>query len=196
MKLPTRTKVQRISRSIGFLAVVVLTGLSQSPHARADSMLLATTDMVAGSAADTFSFNAPSSGTVTAQLTSVPWPVPLSSLSFSATDASNVLASWSGTPSASSAPYVDTFQVGSGTYYAHVNAAATGSLDLGLYSLLLTFKPSAVPLPASDWTLLGGVFVLFGLVRAISLFAPFSAFKLLRGAGSVRLNGDTAALSS
>jgi hypothetical protein len=158
-------------------------------------MLLATTDLVAGSAADTFSFTTPSSGTVTAQLTSLPWPVPLASLTFSATDASSVLASWSGTPSSSSAPYVETFQVGSGTYYAHVNAAATGSLDLGLYSLLLTFKPSAVPLPASDWTLLAGVLALFGLARVVSLLGPFRAFKLLKGSDAAGLAGP-AALSS
>ena len=49
-------------------------------------------------------------------------------------------------------------------------ATATGSLDLGLYSMLLTFTPSSsptVPLPASGWMLLTGMFVLAGLARAM-----------------------------
>ena len=48
--------------------------------------------------------------------------------------------------------------------------------------MLLTFKPSALPIPASDWILLAGVFVLFGLVRVWSVFTRFSTFKLLKGA--------------
>jgi hypothetical protein len=37
---------------------------------------------------------------------------------------------------------------------------------LGLYSVLMTFAP-AVPLPASGWMLLTGMFVLAGLLRAV-----------------------------
>ena len=164
---------------VGVLALASLLCVARVPLAHADTMLLATTDLVAGTSADTFSFDAPSAGSVTAELTSVPWPVPLGALNFSATNASNVLASWSGSPSTMSTPFVDTFQVGSGTYFAHVTATAAGSLDLGLYSLMLSFKPAAVPLPASDWTLLLGALALFGLARVVSTLTPFGTFKTL-----------------
>lgn len=114
---------------------------------------------------------------MTAQLTGLDWPVPLSSLSFSATTATETLDSWSSSnPSPHaldasgtglSTPFVDTFQVGAGTYFAHVMATAGGSLDLGLYSLMLTFTPSAVPLPAAVSMLLLGLLVLFALKRTL-----------------------------
>jgi hypothetical protein len=62
-----------------------------------------------------------------------------------------------------STPYVETFQVGAGTYFAHVVATAGGDLNLGLYSLMLTFTPSAVPLPTAAGLLLIGLLVLFAL---------------------------------
>jgi len=158
--------------------LVMLTTLGLSPSAHADTLLMASTNLVAGSSATTYSFNAPSAGTVTAQLTSLPWPVPLSSLSFSATSASNTLS----TASVTSGSQVETFQVGSGTYFAHVMATAGGSLDLGLYSLMLTFSPSAVPLPTAGGLLLIGLLVLFGLRRTIGDFAPLAASKALTSA--------------
>jgi hypothetical protein len=146
-------------------ALVVLT-VGRSPVAHADSLLLASTNLVTGTSAATFSFNAPGSGTVTAQISSLPWPVPLSALSFSATTASSTLSSWS-TSSAMSGPQIETFQVGAGTYFAHVMATAGGTLDLGLYSLVLSFSPSAVPLPAAGGMLLIGLLVLFALRRTM-----------------------------
>jgi hypothetical protein len=152
-------------RSVGWLSTLGLVCLVSSPLTRADTMLLATTDLVSGSSAATFSFNAPGNGTVSAQIASVPWPVPLSQLSFDASTATNTLASWSGP--ATTTPQVESFQVGAGTYYAHVAATAAGSLDIGLYSLLLTFTPSAVPLPAAGGLLAIGCLVLFGLLRTM-----------------------------
>ena len=162
---------------VAMIATALAWCLAHAPLAHADTLLLATTDLVTGTAAQTFSFTAPSSGTVTAEISSIPWPAPLGSLSFSASDASNVLSSWSGTSSTMAAPETASFQVGSGTYFAHVSASAAGSLDLGLYSLMLSFKPAAVPLPASDWTLLIGALALFGLARVVSTFTPLENFK-------------------
>lgn len=162
---------------LGPLAVmlVMLTTLGHSTPAHADTLLLASTNLVYGTSAATYSFDAPSAGTVTAQLTSLPWPVPLSSLSFSTSTASNTLSSWDAT----SAPQVETFQVGTGTYFAHVMATAGGSLNLGLYSLMLTFSPSAVPLPTAGGMLLIGLLVLFGLRRTIGDFAPLASSNAL-----------------
>jgi hypothetical protein len=143
-------------------ALTVLTVAGHSPAAHADTMLLASTNLVTGTSAATYSFNTPGSGMVTAQISSMPWPVPLSSLSFSTSTASGTLSSWS-TTDAMSGPQIEKFQVGAGTYFAHVMATAGGSLDLGLYSLLVTFTPSAVPLPAAGGMLLIGLMVLFAL---------------------------------
>jgi hypothetical protein len=159
------TNGAKLITRIGLLAVLVTLSFARSPLAYADTMLKAATTLVSGTSADSYSFVAPSSGTVTAEISSVPWPVPLSALSFSATTASNLLpgSSWSSTGPVS-APQFETFQVGAGTYFAHVMATAgAGPLDLGLYSLLVTFTPSAVPLPAAAGMLLFGLLVLFGL---------------------------------
>jgi hypothetical protein len=165
----TRCRVSRAGPLAAVLAVLMV--VVHSPAAHADALLLASTNLVTGSSAATFSFNAPGSGTVTAQISSMPWPVPLSALSFSATTATNTLSSWS-TTGAMAAPQIESFQVGAGTYFAHVMATAGGSLDLGLYSLMLTFSPSAVPLPAAGGMLLIGLLVLFALRRTINPTGP------------------------
>lgn len=178
MKKWTKTMNGLPMARLGLAAVLVALSLGRSPLAQADNLLLATTDLVYGSSAATFSFDAPGSGTVTAQISSVPWPVPLSALSFSATTATDTLSSWSAS-SPSSAPQIETFQVGAGTYFAHVMATAAGSLDLGLYSLMLTFTPSAVPLPTAAGMLLIGLLVLFGLRRTLRDLGPFESSKAL-----------------
>lgn len=160
------TKTTQRSLKLALLASVALAGLSLAPHAQAESILLAQTTLVSGTVSTVDSFTAPTAGTVTVNLQSLNWPAPLSALSFSATSASQVLASWNGTGLTSD---IATFSVSSGTYFAHIMATAAqgaqGPLDLGLYSVLLTFTP--VPLPASGWMLLTGMFVLAGLARVI-----------------------------
>ena len=129
--------------------------------AQASTVLIADTTLVSGSETAILSFEAPGPGTVSVQLTNLDWPQALSSLSFMATTANQVLSSWSGASSSS-------FQVtGSGTYFADVTAVAGGSLDLGAYSLSLTFTPAAapVPLPSSGALLLGALAAIIGLIR-------------------------------
>jgi hypothetical protein len=151
-------------------ATIALTALCQtwSLNAQADTLVKAATVMVYGSASDTYSIEAPSAGTITAQVTSVPWPTPLAALSFNLTSATEVLSSVEDSTRqalalSDSQPQIETYQVGAGTYFAHVMATAGGSLDLGLYSVLLTFAPSAVPLPTAAGLLLIGLLALFGL---------------------------------
>ena len=161
----------RPSLKLGLLAPLALSCLAMAPHARADSILLAQTTLVSGSQSTVDSFSTPGAGTVTVDLQSLSWPSALSALSFSATSASQVLASMNATGLIGD---VATFNVGTaGTYYAHILAAAGGSLDLGIYSLNMSFSPtgtSTVALPASGWLLLTGMFVLAGLVRAMRPF--------------------------
>ncbi|HEY6927481.1 MAG TPA: VPLPA-CTERM sorting domain-containing protein [Steroidobacteraceae bacterium] len=159
---------QRTSLKLALVAPLALAALAAAPHARADNILLAQTTLVTGTVSTVDSFTAPSAGTVTVNLQSLNWPASLNALSFSATSSNQVLASWSGTGLASD---VATFDVAAGTYFTHIIATAGGMLDMGLYSMMLTFTPSGspppVPLPASGWMLLTGVFVLAGLARAM-----------------------------
>jgi hypothetical protein len=165
--MKTKTS-KRTSLKVALVAPLALATLAVAPHARAESILLAQTTLVNGTESTVDSFTAPSAGTVTVNLQSLNWPASLNALSFSATSASQVLASWNGTGLASD---VATFDVTAGTYFTHILATAGGVLDMGLYSVMLTFTPSGspppVPLPASGWMLLTGIFVLAGLVRAV-----------------------------
>jgi hypothetical protein len=158
----------RPSLKLGLLAPLALGCLAMAPHARADSILLAQTTLVSGSQSTVDSFTTPGAGTVTVDLQSLDWPTSLNALSFSATSANQVLASLNATGLTGD---VATFNVGSaGTYYAHILATAGGALDLGIYSLNMSFSPTGTPtvgLPASGWMLLTGMFVLAGLVRAM-----------------------------
>jgi hypothetical protein len=160
------TQLARLVPRAGFLACLAVLSLGSASNAFADMVLLADTSMVRGSNASAdFSFVAPGSGTVTATLMNQSWgPVqPLSNLSFMANTGTNVLSSWQATVPSTT----ESFQVGAGTYFAHIMASATGTLDIGVYSLNLSFVPSAVPLPASVMMLLFGLIALYGLSRVL-----------------------------
>ena len=153
-----------VSRTGGFVGLLCIMCAAQ---ARADMLLLSNTTLVSGSQSAVFSFNAPSAGTVSAQLTDVTWPQSLSALSFVAATANQVLSSWSAT-SLQPGPTSQTlyFQVaGPGSYFADVMATAGGPLNLGVFSLSLDFKPanSPVPIPPSGWLLLSAVLLMVGL---------------------------------
>jgi hypothetical protein len=158
------------------LASLALIGLSQAPHALADTMLLSDTTLVRGNSSAVFSFDAPTAGMVTATLSNLPWPNSLKALDFAATTSTDVVSSWSALDS-SNETRTESFLVGQGTYFAHIMASAAGELNMGLYSLSLTFTPNVVPLPAADWMLLTGVLVLFGLTRVMGLFGRFDASR-------------------
>jgi hypothetical protein len=152
--------------------VVVASCLAQT--ADADTILLAQTTLVSGTQSTTDSFVAPSDGTVTVQLSNLDWPERLSSLSFAASTATHVMSAWSWSALSADA---ESFEVGAGTYFAHVTSQATGALNLGLYSLRITFSPSAppVPLPPSDWMLVAGVLALAALARMMGVLKPLGA---------------------
>ena len=158
-------KMSRYLRLIpraGLLVALAALCMTHVTQARAETMtLLADTTMVTGTQSAVFSFTAPSAGTVTATLDNLAWQKPLSSLSFMATSGTNVMSTWSATGS-----MVETFQVGAGNYFAHILATTADVADVGLYSLNLSFSPSAVPLPASSLLLVMGLFGMFVASRA------------------------------
>ena len=166
------TRLSGFGSRLALAACLALLGLSQAPRAHADTMLVSDINAVWGTESAVFSFDAPTAGTVTAKLWDIGWTSPLSALTFSATTATGVLSSWS-----AATQQTQSFQVGPGTYFAHIMAAATGQLNSGAYALSLSFSPSVVPLPASDWMLVTGVLVLFGLTRVLSAFGWFEAFR-------------------
>ena len=160
------TKTIRLSLKGGLLVPMALTGLAVAPHAWADNVPAPQSTLVVGSESTTEMFSVTTPGTVTLSVTGFGWAAPLSALSFSASSATKVLASWSGSGITSDTA---TFNVGPGSYFVNIMAtAASGGLDMGLYSTRLTFDATpAVPLPSSGWLLLTGMFVLAGLARAV-----------------------------
>ncbi len=117
--------------------------------------------LVSGSQSVVYVLSAPGAGTFNVSLSDFAWPDRLANLSFTATSVSAVLGSLSG-------PGQMSFAVtGAGSLYAHVSAAAGGLLNVGLYSLQMSFKASeaAVPLPASSWLLLVGLAAMAALSR-------------------------------
>jgi hypothetical protein len=71
------------------------------------------------------------------------------------------MSSWDATGSK-----VETFQVTGGNYFAHILATTADAMDVGLYSLNLSFSANAVPLPASSWLLVTAIFGMFLFSRA------------------------------
>jgi hypothetical protein len=121
------------------------------------STLVSESTLVENQESNVYSFSAPGPGTLSVQLSDLLWPNSLSALNFSLNSPTNVLGWVSSAGSLS-------LQVPAGTYYADVSGTAGGPLDLGLYSLQITFQPqgSEVALPASIGLLLGGLAILAG----------------------------------
>jgi hypothetical protein len=151
------------------LAALVVYALAASV-AQASTELVAATTLVSGSQTTVLSFQAPGPGTVSVQLTNLDWPQALTSLSFMAASASNVLSSWSDTSMSTQSA---SFQVvAGGPLFADITATAGGPLDLGAYSLALSFTPAApVALPASGVLLFSGILGLL-LWRRRTLVPP------------------------
>jgi hypothetical protein len=151
----------RLMPRAGVLVALAIICMTPVTPARAGMMLLADTTMVTGTQSAVFSFTAPSAGTITATLDNLNWQKPLSALSFAATSGTNVMSSWDATGS-----MVETFQVTGGNYFAHIMATTADAMDVGLYSLNLSFSANAVPLPASSWMLMTGILGMFLFSRA------------------------------
>lgn len=164
----------------GALALVCIA----SPHrARADTIDAASplltaasplqqTTLVFGQQTNLYAFQTDGAGTLSIDLKDWGFPVPLQQLTASILSQDQVLGSLS--PSQSSDWQFDVSVPGSGVFDAFVAAQAGpfAGMDLGAYSMTISFEPSAstVPLPPALDLLLGGV----GLLGAMTLVERIS----------------------
>lgn len=120
---------------------------------------IARTEMITGTQSIVLPFRISAGmpgGTVSVSLVDLGWPGIMSSLSFSASTSTSLLAQLA-------SPGSMTFDVaGAGTYFATVYGIADPNFGVGLYSLNLSYSP--VPLPGAAWLLLSGV-ALFAIRR-------------------------------
>jgi len=144
----------RAGRCATLFAVLGIASVGADPAAA--STVLSTTTEVFGSATAVYSFDTPSAGTLNVQLTDVGWPTRLASLS------STIYSSTASLGSLSAAGDLTLLLSGPSDLSAFVSAQAQGALNLGLYSLDITFSPSTspVPLPSAGLLLTCGVGIL------------------------------------
>jgi hypothetical protein len=151
------------------LALLIVTGFSAAPRAHADPVLVSQSSMISGSFSGVYTFSTTQAGTLSLRLENIAWPERLAALSCNLYDGQTLLGSLATTGE------LQIQVAGAGTYFSHLFAQAAGVLDLGLFSLNVTFHPSvsAVPLPAAVWMLLS-VIGFFGIRRFALPFLKFT----------------------
>jgi hypothetical protein len=126
--------------------------------------LASQTNLFSGPESADFSINVPGPGDLVVQLSSInvgSWVD--ADLSLSVNSATGLLETVSGvTGTDLLSPLAVT---GPEQLFVNLTGQATGSLDLGLYSVNVVFQPSAVPLPSSAWLLVAGLAGLGGMLR-------------------------------
>ncbi len=128
-----------------------------------DSVIYAGAGFMRGTQSFADTFNLQSAGTLTVTLSDVAWPVPLASLNLVLNSSDGILGPVMGGNSTS------TFNIAAGgDVTAHLFGTAQGPLDAGVYSMIISFQPSAttVPLPTSVVLLLSGLGLLLWQRRA------------------------------
>ncbi len=152
-------------RTLRASTAVLALCLMLAPRADADPVgptpLVESSVMVAGSHSSLYTLDVSGPGVLTVRLENISWPERLSQLDCAITSSSGLLDSFS---NSGEWKFVTT---GPASFYASIIAGAGGRLNLGLFSIRVTFEwaASVVPLPAAVW-LLGSVLGLFGLRRA------------------------------
>jgi hypothetical protein len=137
-----------------------------------DDPLNSQTNLFSGSASADFSVNVPGPGDLLVQLSSInvgSWVD--ANLSLSLNSASSLLGSASGV---TGSDLLSPLPVsGPETVFVNLTGQATGSLDLGLYSVNVVFEPqgTTVPLPGALVLLLSGLVGILGGARLGGVFA-------------------------
>jgi hypothetical protein len=159
----------RFHRIPFMLAALLLLAALLAPRAHADTVLVGQTTMISGSFSGVYTFSTAGAGTLNLRLENVAWPERLAALSCNLYDHDTLLGSLA-------TDGVLSIEIaGRGTYFSHLFAQAAGALDLGLFSLNISFQPriDAVPLPAAGWLLLSAL-GLFGFKRAALPIVKFA----------------------
>jgi hypothetical protein len=121
--------------------------------ARADTVMYDSAGFIQGQQSFVEAFNITTPGTLTVSLSSVSW---LDTVS----DLNAFVSTPSGVVGAAMGPGTESTNVGPGMVYVHWFGDASGTYDLGVYGLKVTFQPSgvsAVPLPGTLLLLLSGI---------------------------------------
>jgi len=156
--MSTRLIYRLILRSLACVTLATVCVL-MPPQARAEMIMLAQTTLVSGTDSSVATITVPTAGSLTVDVSNIPWPQSLASLNFMLSSSSQVISAWS-----TEGTNVQSYSVSPGTYFAHVTGTAGGSLDLGLYSITVGFQPAGVvPLPSSGVLLVLGLLILLWL---------------------------------
>ena len=156
----------RLTARGALFAAALGTAIAAAGPARAGSLgpeaLVSSSALLIGAQPSSvgYSFNVSGPGTLQVTLSDDQWPNSLSDLNFQAVDGNQLAFALNG-------PGTTTYDIsGAGSYFGYVTGLTGGSLDLGLYSLKISFDPAQpVPLPASMWMLLGGLAAAAGVLR-------------------------------
>lgn len=140
------------------LATILLGCLSVSAHAETVTQkLFESTTLVTGTSMNLTEFNLTAPGTLLIELDDLKWPSALEKLSFSVTDATHVLKTFTADGAATKNTW--TFDVtGPGTFYGSIFAKPSAAAKAGLYYANVSYQTvSTVPLPAAAWFMISGI---------------------------------------
>lgn len=142
----------------GALATLLLGCLSVSAQAETVTQkLFESTTLVTGTSMNLTEFDFTTPGTLVIELDDLKWPSALDVLSFSLTDATHVLKTF--TADSTATKNIWTFDVaGPGTFYGGIFAKPSAATKAGLYYANISYQSvSTVPLPMAAWFMISGI---------------------------------------
>jgi len=145
-----------VSALVGMAAWTLL-----SSPARAGTVLYDSAGFIQGQQSFAQSFDITTAGTITVTLSNISWLDTISNLNVFMSTSSGLIGSTMGVGT-------ETLNVQPGELYAHWFGDASGSNNLGVYGLEITYQPNCttpVPLPLSFILLLSGLGLLLGWQR-------------------------------